>query len=649
MKVKISKEKVFWNSITDNKPSHEYFSQFKANMVESELQVNQDNFLTITVATQNRDITYIEIEHRDYTGYYYYNSIQKITNGGYVITFKLDIWTTFTLPFLQNLNDNNIQLKAIRHHILSKQSAFYTDEMKNSVPIMYNSIKKTSTLITDYGYQTVSNKVRWKAKIYGGTDWGTNGQYLEIVKDSTWKPDSDSLLSASGTLCYVYKINTALGTWESSYMIIPIFYMNQNYEEMNFVNNYDVITSNRIVKIVNDYQTLQYLTNTAKFLLGTNQPSDDDKTLNANFMGIYCLPSIFSLKTSLNKITDVVRVYTGTKTNYTEYNLLSLRGDINGQIITKDFKLINDAFFNLIPHDEQVPSLNYDTKLHALVSDAYSLKWFNNIIKPSLLYEKDKGITFNKICWGISQEPFLKVYSDTGFNLDTVYTFTNELPSYQDSYLEYLTNTRYTRDNQLNIFKQQLILNTTKNIFGAITSGWFPIGRAALGLKYGDRVAFGEGLRGGLGVANSLSFGLADTILGYQNNVNTLKAQYADYAASTGNNINPGSVDDIITSSFNYLTVSPSYAIEYKDLTKDTIKALNNIIYLYGNFNPIYETYSNLQPRNDFNYLQLDKEYLTTIFNQYINTNVPIEVYSLILDTLTSGVRICKTDIPKSN
>ena len=100
MIVKYSNEKIFWNTIGDNKPSKSYLDSLENRMIQADLKVNFDDFYNISIVSSKKDISYIITDHNNYKQYWFYNGISKIINGGYVLKFQLDLYATYTLSFL---------------------------------------------------------------------------------------------------------------------------------------------------------------------------------------------------------------------------------------------------------------------------------------------------------------------------------------------------------------------------------------------------------------------------------------------------------------------------------------------------------------------------------------------------------------------
>ena len=107
-------------------------------------------------ANQNKLPTYLSTNATDLTTptdklYFYFSKVVKITSSGYVLEFKLDNYTTYTIPFLDKYKDHIFKFS--RTHLLSIDNANFTDKMLEAIP-------KLSTGIDTYNSEAVKFRLR---------------------------------------------------------------------------------------------------------------------------------------------------------------------------------------------------------------------------------------------------------------------------------------------------------------------------------------------------------------------------------------------------------------------------------------------------------------------------------------------------------
>lgn len=638
MTVKISRDRIPWNTITDNKPTSQLFEQYKTRMTtNNNIRVNYVDFFNVDVVVPDRDITYLWINHNDEDTYWYYSQITKILPHGYVMRFKQDIWTTYTLSLLNQLQANRVPLKAVRSHILSKQAALFTDELLNSVPISYKSVKSTNVKTAEIEEKNYDENIQEK-RIYISDD--KQEMFLfslnkNIIRTSTWEGTN------FGNVYYVFKEKPER-TGITGLTLIPSFGKMEGvglriiYRKTNKMFsdnwNYDPPQTPVFLDVYNKDSWLDLLV---------------EKWGSEKFLGKFILPNVFTFLNNDNVFSFTEKIPISVITGTEQCIFLRLNLSVNGTEINTPLKLgdANLDGMEFIEQTEQVPEYNYSTKLHSLASNAIQLKWLNAEVKTNLLYEPNKGFVYDKWVCGFAQSGYIKGYHSLVRYSELVSELPSDLPYIADAYQQYVNANKNQRDNQINIWKQQRDMAISKSVFGGITG------------LVGNLLGASGGVKGVLNTglsltksAGTLGYGIADANLSYQQNINSLKAQYADYKNVMADNVIAGNINDAV-----YQLQLPTYEqgagnlVEWKELTEDTIKALNNVIYLYGVFNPVIRTLEELQPRDDFNYIQLEQHYLTTVFNENVDKKIPVECYSLILQTLSEGVRLWKRNIHLSN
>ena len=588
MIVKYSNERIFWNTIGDNKPSKTYLDNLENRMKQIDLKVNFEDFYNITIVSSRKDISYILTNHNGYKQYWFYNGISKIINGGYVIKYQLDLYATYTLSFLEYLKTNNVNVKLNRSHKFNRSALLLKDEMLDSVPIIYNQ----------YSDEHIATTNTIEASAYRRFLLNDNrNSYVEYQISGSHE------IGASGNYYYVFRdVNDEGYMWFLPLLYDEDFGANVNNIVYQLQDNYNKTLS----------RTQIY--NTSKKLEKLRKIPD----LSNKFLGCFILPNFFNYKNTKLKYDWITRSIDGTNNIFA---CLTIK--VSGEVINNPIEI--DNRIEAINYNAQVLSFNYSDRLHQYALDKYDYNWCGTSIPAHLLYDTNK-IKINDWMINFTQSCFVKILDNRlGLN-EAILELPANLPTWNDTYNNYVNANKNQRDNQLNILKQQY----NKNMFSSLFGGLF---------GFGNEIASGD-LVGGFQSLFGTGMGFANNILGYNNAISTMKAQYADAQNKMGDTINAGNIDDAIVGYYNYKFATPSHYVRHKDLTKNTIKALNNVLYLYGRYEPQIDTLTNLSPRSDFNYYLFDKQYLQYMFAQNINVDVPQEVYPYIIEQLSQGVRI---------
>lgn len=590
MEVKASNEKVFWNTITDNKPSTQYLNQFVSRMTKQDIKINFIDFYNIQIVSQTRTITYLLTTHNNYNQYWFFNGIAKILPNGYLLNFQLDIWSTYTLPFFELLKQNNISIQLNRSHKFNKSALLLRDEMLDSVPIIFDSYTNeyipTTTTIEQPAYRRfllngTNSYVEYQ--VSGSAEIGTSANYYYVFKD----------------------VN------EEGYMwFIPVLYdedFGANVTSIHYQLN------DSFNKTLNRTQ----IYNTVKKLEKLRRITD----LDNKFLGCFILPNFFNFKNTKLKYDWITRNIDGANNIFA---CLTIK--VAGEVINDVIKI--DTTINALNYNQQVPNFNYSDKLHQFALDKYEYNWCGTTLPTSLLFDNNQ-IKISEWMINFTQSCFIKLLDITNNRIainEGILQLPADLPTWIDTYNNYVSANKHQRDNQLNIIEQTKNKGIVSNVFGGIFGGIEAVGNREFG-----------------SIATSLfstGLGLANSILGYKNQLNTMKAQYADAKNTMGDEIQSGNIEDAVIGYYNYKFATPSHFVRHKNLTPSTIKALNNVLYLFGRYEPQIDNLTNFTIRSDFNYYLFDNNYLTTIFANHIQTNVPQELYPFIINQLSNGVRI---------
>ena len=596
MNVKVSKEQIFWNSNTDNKPSQSYLDQLESRCTSTNININYLDYYHINVVLPDRSTTYLIVDDNGFKKYFFFYAIEKRLNNGYVMTFELDIFSTFTLKYFDSLANKTVKLN--RSHKFNHSALFYSDNMLDLVPLVYDGFVDSK-----HSSVTVS-------RIVGQNSWKISFQGL-IVEYQTANNNAPN--GVPGNKYYVFRDLTADGYL----MFIPVLYDTKSTSNISalYATTRAPNKAHARTQILNSEQELEFF-----------RKAPD---LSNKFLGIFTLPNFFNFRNSPHKYQIIDYKYE-IELPDVRYDLPPQKQEINGSVIVltvkPDGEKINYPIFvsgdsfgqeiDIYQYSEQIPTLN-TTKPHQFILDYFDYEIWNNKLKVSLLYNHThKNILIENWIFLFAQSGVVKYFGNTNNDIipydQGIINLPNELPIWIDNYLNYVNANKNSRDNQLHVWKQQLALGLIGDVVGSTNV-----------------------------ISSALSLG--NSVVGYSQKLNSMKAQYADAKNTMGYSLQAGNViDAVIGKIYNYNTnFGPGeYFVRHKNLTDSTIKALNNILYFYGRYEPQIGLLSSFKVRADFNYYLFDKEYLSLIFTSTIQTNIPVELHNHIMTQLSEGVRI---------
>lgn len=613
MVVKITKQNIFWNNLTDNKPSKQYLDNLEqTQFTQVNLKVNQTNYFNLTIVAATKDITYLITNHNNYKQYWFFNGIEKILPNGYVLNFQLDIYTTYTLSIIENMKANNALIKLNRTHKFTEDMLFIEDELIDSVSLSHTGIEVKEVDLNNVTYDS--------------TNTPSYTYTLGVGKKIKTLVLGDGV-PTSGCVYYVF---IKPGT-NDSYILVPVL----NSKNLATDTPYIIATQwpNQPALGVNVYNTNAFC---EELLYGNFKPY---------FVGKFLLCPLSCFYETKDVNVDLQHLQYGS-TNKQDKYFLTITIPIYGIYLSSKNNVLKLDDISTTQYNIQVnPQSNY-SNIHQLWMEKLGFRIFNEPINIALFRDYvSKSLVVNRMFVGVSQVGYIKLIPTSLTNYsyiqDNVIEASGLLPYPLDTYQDYLNSTRNTRDTQLGIYKQQFNLNNLSAINGFVSD----LAGTANSYLFSKRSlkrtnAFSSGLING---AFDFGLGLANQIFGYQNQLALMRANLKDSRRKMGVVVNATSTYDTLKNSIHTTIGKPCLQIEKLKLTPDTIQSLNNILYLWGHSANFFENINNAFVRGNFNYLLFDKAYLAAVINQYINPEVPVEIRSYILDQLGEGVRIWNT------
>ena len=538
--------------------------------------------------------------------YFYFNKVVKITSTGYVLEFKLDNYTTYTIPFLDKYK--NYIFKFSRTHLLSIDNANFTDKMLEAIPKLSTGIDTYNSEAVKFRLRTGPDHIkRWYSE--NGSGGGVSVAHPGNATD--------------GTTYYVFAfndkdINGILN--KNSYCFVPVLFTHIDRNEhkvwiTDFNGGNDFSSDNNPTSI-NTY--IEYA--------GANK-----------LVGKFTLPSFYNFT---RKWEGLELPYKIGNTNFSAkfacmFINMSTGIGVNN-VIGLGCNLTNLYSFN------ERPLLNNSEKLHPLILRYMEFNYFGNKVDYTQYLAKTGDVIYN-----FSNTGFFAYRTKFNNYSENILELAGNLPQLTDTYLANLQATQNVRDTSLSIAKQQSTFGIVKSIFN-------PIGAAINGAASGGVAG---AIAGGIGGGISTGFDIAGNVMGYQNKVNMVNAQLDDSARAKPTNLSFSSNHDFVLSIQAYRPPKEVLGTQwiyydlgttYNLLDPNTIKALNNVIYFYGSpcnvFTSIEQATS---ANNDFNYVMFDMEYLTNIIStlpEFDSLNIPFEEQLRMINTLIAGLRIWKVE-----
>lgn len=589
MNCRVGKIKTFWLLGTDNKPSFNYFQQLIANLTPKELYLNWIDNRTIQITLPKLDINYIEVNSVfdvNKKMYYFFNRVLQKINNGFVCEFIIDIYASITLPLLENLKNTNV--KVIRSHYLSDLATQYEDKLLDDVEKVYSG--------TQFAQEDVIN-FKYRTPIGGG--------------DKMWfagKVQSGYEAIANGTLYFVFNFSgkelgyATLGQTPNSFAFFPVL-----FEVVDRNKNKIAFDGNTYEQTYNNIEDLTYLA----------------QYHSPKFVGAFILPSAYHFDDFKKARLEVGRTGGSNPTPLLE-NFAYITFEFDKGKKFNNVHGLNVNFGNFIEWTVR-PYFNQSDKLHKIAAKYINLTYYGNPINASDLLVGVEQCIFN-----FSMSGYYGWKNKYTFMENNILKLPDNLPVGVDEYTKYVNSTRNQRDTGLNATANNAIIGTFSSLLGIGTS-----------------IASGS-----IGGALSGVLGLGNTITSAVQANKMVQAQLKDARYQKGTSFNFAcNKEFILTKTFPFVSTEKPYPDTIKvkglgsywnTLTPDTIKSLNNIIYWYGCFTPLIKPLNQfLSVNSDFNYIQLDYQYLINILNSNeFWANTQKDFYEEALNFLISGIRL---------
>lgn len=641
--------KPFWIN-SENKPSSIYFEKidFLWNEV-NDISVNYINEESVSLTVNNLDTIYYKIEELNAdnsiknTTYFYFNSVLRRLTTGYIISCKIDYWTTFNMKVEKSFIDNNSIVKFRRAHLKLndfKQYPVFVDSLLNSV----NDWKSKNTpFINEWNEQLLKS----------------NGKWIKYNKDINRIATTNNIVNGKliADFSKFYKKNYVFNKYfvvdyEGEYLLFPDFSetietpqdnlaeankpgVNESYSAYieNNSNTYHYFYSSEKTNLnlmrIKGYETTQY--NQEWTFCKLNTKSDMNYLINH---------SIFAAKknTGFYFGPDIAMLLDITKFNlewgiWSEYYQKDNK-DYSINLFFIKLPFIGARAFNLFETNNQ----NVNTIVNNLNTPSYLTNGERDIIVGNTIIKYKQLINNNYLLRFDNSGFKLFPINQTNIDLFRVIEYGDLLPTNKDLYLEYVSSVRNS-------------VNT--GYWTNYAQKQFQIGQKAVG------GLFNAITNQNAGSAISTIFNTVSNAVNLEFNNSLLiantKAKFADMKNSIG--ITPQTYN-IQNQNFylipqnwldnNLNNLKNGYVVNYQysimDWLEPTIIDINNLFLFYGfelnNSYPFYKVFN----QENFYFTQIDSEYLTRNINSLYPLNIDYQLKINAMNEWTAGVRIFKKE-----
>lgn len=592
MDIKYTTQQIFWKPDSEDKPSLTYFNDFKNSFNEGDIKVNFLNFDNVEIVGKIDNITYVWINYNGKNYYYYTNSITKILNNGYTYNLFLDTFTSFTLPFLEQLKNLQLDIYSLRQLKQTDHSFLYLeDKLLNSIPKTY---------------------IGW-SKLYS--------EYPQTQKDGLWYyPDSTgNLLKRDSVdlngcvyavfenvdLEFLYQTTTQSPTeseWNRlkqkvNWVALP--YLTKDPFKTAEIIDYKYKSTR---KLYLNAQNIGYLINNewANYYIGDFILPNCLEYSNIGFVKVNYNPEGISPPTTIQPV----------------YGILGLPKRLN---------------FN---KKLRIKTYSNDDNINKTILKYEKYRIYDNELNWSLFYEKDDfnlpiinlsgSFTFN-------MSGQLTLYNDLIDNRQNVVNYPNLVTCVSNTYQAYVNNTRNTINTSWEIAKENTVKNTITGLLGLGTG-------LATGIASG-----GIGLVAGIGMGLNSANSLTGSWLSLSQKRREIQAQYADAKNSLLPKINASINSDLYlqyVENINENTYTQAFVYDKYELSEKTINLIKWYINYYGYYNPKFYKCQDLLSlkNNNYNYILLDEEHTDKLINVY--ASCPVKYRESVLNDLTTGIRL---------
>lgn len=622
-------------------------------------------------------------------------NIHVQTNTTTTYNLSVDIWGTFCMPIIRLMNEAGTLLPTTRNHILNPRAYQLNDTLLNSIPLTFDkknnalqffpytttstqtintlpeSLTETDRKITTDSNNLLNGNIYYVFNGDGKTDT-TNYYFVPVLaKDAgsitySSKPLVSTLEKTLAPSVKNYDATATQQTYQSYIAsgLSPIQsqnYMSADTQPREVSTIYDakctpfegrkrlhvlqeVLKNNEVVNPWMTYTKFSSaiypdicppedtpfallwlfyskkpspITNFTKI----NNTSDQVKALLNNtelinkFKGVFFLPNFINFSNNLT-LGSVSSHFTG---------MLYFKMDATGIPLNLSLPWFNTT--NIIPEYWN------STKIENLQVKAFENYSYYQNTKNWANYTDTYDLNLSGLFIFNGAGSFFPTSSRLK-SVDAPINYPYQLPSATDGYIEYYSRNLSSVNNGINQQKIQYDLSKDRLIGGAV------FGAASIASNAGPNISTALS-------AGSFAFNTAmssrDLERQNQSYYKGLAAQYEDVQRTTGANFNTSNVNDSTNIIVQLNTPFHAEIMEKMDLNVETIKVLNNVLFLYGNLNVgLYDWHTLTQQYQQFNYIKFNDIDLSGIIinNEKLVETLPRNYAKMAVSFLAKGLRI---------
>lgn len=214
---------------------------------------------------------------------------------------------------------------------------------------------------------------------------------------------------------------------------------------------------------------------------------------------------------------------------------------------------------------------------------------------------------------------------------DSIIEYPSQLPSITDSYVRYYSQTM----SSVNTGLRQTEISANMGMFNSVVGGGLNVFSSALSNKNKKEGGSNGGILGGI---FSTAMNVEKNRRELRNYKESLASKYEDIKRVSGAEIHASTVSD---NSFILSNFGKKYGevLQVQIPSDDTIRNLNNVLYLFGNLNPMNAPINTFMVRDNFNYMLIADSWISTnIGTIYANTTLAEK--SAIAQNIAGGFRV---------